>query len=374
MNIAELKNDNKIKKFQGVKMKTKAFVTAFLIAFFVGLISAVGFAEFKPESGEIKGYMIAEWYWITDHHTGSDDGYEGNRGLWFRRIYFTYNNKLSDKVKMRLRLEMNSPQFESNSLVPFVKDAWLDFKLTDTINMKAGILDPPIFTHLENKWGYRSLEKTALDLYKWTSSRDFAVGLYGGNKFRWGGYFGQGSSNKGEADNGKKVYAHLEYADNGLSVTVNGHYEKRKSNIEEFLIHPYITYTGEWGRVGLEYGYRDEKAKSEEGDEKTYKYNLISAFVVFSASKKIDLIARYDRNWGNGYYQNWKGSSVDYVPFADYSEPSFIIGAVSWNVLQNIWLIPNIKYTIYADPKHDGKIDEKPSNDMYVNMTLYFKF
>jgi hypothetical protein len=352
----------------------KTLTTLLLIAFFILLIPTAALSQFKPGSGEIKGYMIAEWYWITDHHTGSDDGFKGNRGLWFRRIYFTYNNKLSDTVKMRLRFEMNSPQFESNTLVAYVKDAWIDFKLADNINLKAGILDPPIFTHLEGTWGYRSLEKTPLDLYKWTSSRDFAVGLYGGNKFRWGGYFGQGSSNKGEADNGKKVYGHVEYADKGLSVTVNGHYEHRKKIIDEFLFHPYVTYSSKWGRVGFEYAYRDERVKPEEDDEKTYKYNLISAFVVFSASEKIDIIFRFDKNWGSGYYQNWKGSGIDYVPFADYSEPSFLIGAVSLNVIKNVWLIPNIKYTTYADPKEDGKIDEKPGDDMYVNLTLWFKF
>lgn len=346
------------------------------IAFVLALVPASGLAQFKPDTGEIKGYMIAEWYWITDHHTGDEenDGIKGKRGLWFRRIYFTYNNKLSDTVKMRFRIEMNSPQHESTTLNPFVKDAWIDFKLSDGMNLKAGILDPPIFTHLEKTWGYRSLEKTPIDLYKWTSSRDFAVGIYGGKKFKWGGYFGQGSSNKGEADNGKKIYAHLEYADKGFSINLNGHYEHRKQIIDEFLIHPYVTYSGDWGRAGIEYAYRDEKVKPEDEDEKRYKYNLFSAFIVFAASEKIEIVFRYDRNWGNGYYQNWKGSSVAYVPFANYSEPSFIIAALSWNATKNVWLIPNLKYATYADPKEDGKIDEKPGNDMYVNLTLFFKF
>lgn len=346
-----------------------------LVVIVIGLLPVLAQAQFKPGTGEIKGYMIAEWYTIAEHNTGEeDDGIKGNRGLWFRRIYFTYNNKLSDAVKMRFRIEMNSSEYEATKLVPYVKDAWIDFKLGAGVNLKAGILDPPIFTSLEKIWGYRSLEKTPLDLYKWTSSRDFAVGLYGGKIFQWGGYFGQGSSNKGEVDNGKKIYLHMAYVDKGFNVALNGHYEKRKEIITETLIHPYVTYSGDWGRVGVEYGHRAEKVKPEEGDEESYKYNLVSAFIVWTASKKIDLIFRYDKNWGNGYYENWKGSKVAYIPFADYAEPSFFIGAVSWNAAKNVWLIPNIKYATYADPKEDGRIDEKPGNDLYLNVTLFFKF
>ena len=347
----------------------------FLIVLAIGLLPVLAQAQFKPGTGEIKGYMIAEWYTIAGHNTGKEDGgIEGKRGLWLRRIYFTYNNQISETVKMRFRIEMNSPPFQSNTLVPFVKDAWIDFKLGAGVHLKAGILDPPIYTILENIWGYRSLEKTPLDLYKWTSTRDFAVGLYGGQKFKWGGYLGQGSSTKGEVDNGKKIYLHFDYGYKGFNIALNGHYENRKEIIDEFLIHPFVSYTADWGRVCLEYAYRDEKIKPEEDDEKTYKYNVVSAFIVWTAIKKIDLILRYDKNWGNGYYENWKGSAAGYVPFADYSEPSFFIGAISWNATNNVWLIPNIKYATYADPKEGGKIEEKPDNDLYVNVTLWFKF
>lgn len=346
-----------------------------LISCIIGLLPVLAQAQFKPGTGEITGYMIAEWYSIVEHNTGKDnDGIEGKRGFWLRRIYFTYNNQISDAVKMRFRIEMNSPPFKSNTLVPFVKDAWIDFNLGAGVHLKTGILDPPIYTTLEKIWGYRSLEKTPLDLYKWTSTRDFAVGLFGGNKLRWGGYFGQGSSTKGETDNGKKVYLHVDYSEKGFNLALNGYYEHRNEIIDEYLIHPFASYTADWGRVCLEYGLRNETIKPEDGEERRYKYNVFSAFIVFGVSKKIELILRYDLNWGNGYIENWEGSGAGYVPFADYAEPRFLIAAVSWNATKNVWLIPNIKYTTYADPKEDGKLDEKPDNDMYINVTLFFKF
>lgn len=339
-----------------------------MVAVAVGLVPFSAKAEFKPESGSIDGYMIAEYFYLANHH---NEDLDRNNGFWFRRIYFTYNNKLSDTVKMRLRLEMNSESFASAALNPAVKDAYLDFKLGGGVSLRAGIQGPPSFGHIEDIWGYRSLEKTPLDLYKWTSSRDFGISLAGGKEFIYQVMFGQGSSNKGEADRGKKIYGMVGYKTGGFHLEINGAYEKLKEVWTDYFIHGHASYSGDWGRVAVEYAFRQEEEDVDTGDKPTYKYNVFSAFVVFSASKKVDIIARYDMNSGDGYRKRWKGSGIDYVPFADKFEPSFLIGAVSFNVTKNVWLIPNIKYTTYKDPD-DGR--EKPGDDLYTNLTLYFKF
>ncbi len=78
--------------------------------------------------GKFSGWMFGDYYYAVTHH---DEAVEGNNGFWLRRIYFTYDNTLSDKIAMRFRLEMNSPgDFKTSStLVPFVKDAYLTAKL-----------------------------------------------------------------------------------------------------------------------------------------------------------------------------------------------------------------------------------------------------
>jgi len=325
-------------------------------------------AEFKPADGKIKGYMIAEYFNLANHN---NEDLEGRHGFWMRRIYFTYENKLGDKVKMRLRLEMNSNgKFESDTLPPVVKDAYIDFKIGGGAALRAGIQSPPSFANIEDIWGYRSLEKTPLDLYKWTSSRDFGISLKGGKSFIYQFMFGQGSSNKGEADKGKKIYGMVGYkTEGGFHLEVNGHFEARKEIYEEVIIHPFVAYSGDWGRVAVEYAFNDLKKKGDDGDTK-YKYNVLSFFVVFSATKKVDIIGRYDMNWGDGYKTNWKGSGISYVPFANNHEFSFIIGALSFNVYKNVWLIPNIKYATYKE----NDAGDKPDSDFYTNLTLWFKF
>ena len=341
-----------------------------VIAFAIALIPQTGLAQFKPEAGEIKGYMIAEYYYNINHHTGSidDGGAEGRHGFWFRRIYFTYNNKLSDTVKMRLRLEMASPGdfVSSSTLDPFVKDAYLSFNLGGGASLVAGMQGPPSFGNEEDIWGYRSIEKTPLDLYKWTSSRDIGLSLKGGESVQYHFMFGQGSSNKAETNNGKKIFGSLAYASGGLFLEAVAQYERAKTGDDDIILKGFGAYTGDWGRIGVMFANRSYKP--EGGDSRPY--NILSVFAVIKAGEKVDLIGRYDMNFGDGYKESFKGSGIGYVPFANNVEFSFAIAAISYQVHKNVWLIPNVKFAMYNDPDEG----EKPDGDFYGNLTLYFKF
>jgi hypothetical protein len=134
-------------------------------------------SEVKSEPIRISGYMVGEYYCVTNHH---DQDIQGKHGFWFRRIYLTLDKKISDKFKTRLRFETASASdFVSKSLlIPFVKDAYLSYSFSGQ-ELKAGIMSPPSFAQLEKIWGYRILEKTPLDLQRWTTSRDFGISLRG---------------------------------------------------------------------------------------------------------------------------------------------------------------------------------------------------
>ena len=83
-------------------------------------------------SGKFSGLMFGDYYWAYyDRH---QDGIsisdptpvEGQHGLWFRRIYFTYDFTTTKKLTTRFRLEANSNgDFTGGDLTPYVKDAYL---------------------------------------------------------------------------------------------------------------------------------------------------------------------------------------------------------------------------------------------------------
>jgi len=339
----------------------------------VGFLSASGLAEFKPTSGEIKGYMINEYYSVLSHH---NEEIEGRHGFWFRRIFFTYDNKLTDNIKMRLRFEMNSPGdfVTSTTLNALVKDAYLNFKLSGQ-DVKVGIISPPTFDNIESLWGYRVLEKTPLDLYNLRSSRDFGIALKGNldnkKKFSYEAMFGNGSANKAEIDKGKIFYGQLGFKPvEGLYLEAYGDYEAQSDNKTYYVYQGFVSYTGNWGRVGIQYSNKHFKQESEGEDDMEYDYQIFSAFAVMKAAQDLELIARYDRAFGDGFENSFQGYKISYIPFADNAVSNLFIGAVSWNAVKNVWLIPNIKYVFYDEPDEG----EKPYEDIYANLTLWFKF
>lgn len=343
----------------------------------------IGFLSNIAHSSEIsfKGYMVGEYYYVINHNSGSVDagGIEGRHGFWFRRIYFTTNMTLTDSIKGRLRLEMNSPggfPFDSKStLTPAVKDAYLSYKTGDH-SLMFGIISTPTFGHnVEDIWGYRSVEKTPLDLYKMASSRDFGVGAKGaldkGKTINYFVLFGNGASNKGETNKGKKLYASLAFKPiEGLTLELYGDYEDAGSDKTYYVYQGFGAYQGDWGRIGVLYARRHYK---EEGTpDIKYDYDVISGFVVIKATKDLDVIARYDRMFGDGFENNFSGDGISYIPFASDPGAAFnlVIAGVSWQAAKGVYLIPNVRYVFYGEPE----VGSKPSEDLYANFTVWFKF
>jgi hypothetical protein len=185
--------------------------------------------------------------------------------------------------------------------------------------------------------------------------------------------FANGSSNKGETNRGKKAYGSFGYRAEGIFVEAMAQYERAKLGDDDIIGQVFGVYSGDWGRVGLQYAYRRYKY---EGAENTLPYNMVSIFAVIKGSPKIDFIARWDSNFGDGYEQDFAGDKIEFIPFAPNHEFNFILGAVSWQAHNNVWLIPNIKYTAYSENEllKDDEEYQKPGSDIYANFTLWFKF
>jgi hypothetical protein len=101
----------------------------------------------------------------------------------FRRVYFTYENKINDHLKFRFRLDADNtanvtgvglingtPAVTStdNKLRPYIKNLyfeWTGFLLKDMI-LRVGMESTLTFSFAEAKWGYRSVAKTVADGFK----------------------------------------------------------------------------------------------------------------------------------------------------------------------------------------------------------------
>ncbi|MCU0237283.1 MAG: hypothetical protein MUC72_09395 [Acidobacteria bacterium] len=314
--------------------------------------------------GKFSGLLFGDYAYVLAHH---DTAIESNNGFWLRRVYFTYDNVLSDKYAMRLRLEVNSPgDFKTSStLVPFVKDAYLTARLGRQ-TLLLGLIGTPLYDTLDDFWGYRPMEKTPIDLFKFGNSREFGVGLKGaldaGNKLTYTVIFGNGAGLKSETNRGKAVYGRINFQPTpSLFFEAYGDYTDMGNDSSVNILQAFAGVKGKWGRSGLNFGWRHAETDGMGSDLK-----FVSLFGVFKAGKKLDLVGRIDRLLD----ANPAGSKIDYIPMADWARANVVLAGLGWTLSDNVKVIPSLKYVFYDAPASG----EKPAADLYAYLTLYFKF
>ncbi len=192
-------------------------------------------ASVAMSQGKFSGYMFGDYYYNVGRDAGvsslsnvaSPAGGQNFSAFQLRRAYFTYDNDISEQFTTRFRLEADQgagntttvagDELAGGKVGVFVKDAYLNWKNVFTgSNLIFGVQPTPAYDVSEAAWGYRSLEKTIMDLRGIVDSRDLGVSLKGkilddGTLNYWV-MFGNGAgTGKPETDMYKRYYAHIQY-------------------------------------------------------------------------------------------------------------------------------------------------------------------
>jgi hypothetical protein len=316
------------------------------------------------ERFDVSGYVFGDAYAVLANH---DPDVEDQTGFWIRRGYLTIDAEIANEWTARLRFEFNSPgDFESDSkLDPFVKDAYLAWK-HDGQELYLGLAPSPTFEFVEGFWGHRPIEKTPIDLYRMGSSRDTGVAYkgaaYEGRVF-YHAMFGNGSGDRAETNEGKKVMAGLGFRPtDALVAQVYADYEDRPGETDRSTLQAFAGWTGSRSRYGFQYAVQDREVE-EASDEDVA---VASAFGVWQLTDRGSLVLRYDRSF-DGY------SDADQIPYLRIAaDTPFDLAILAWEqkLERRISLIPNIEYVTYRD---NGDA-QAPDDDLYGRVTLYFEF
>ncbi len=196
----------------------KIILTGFLYL----LISAPNFSQEVGE-GKISGNMFGDYFYnilrdstIDNLNNTGLSGIQDLQGFDFRRIYFNYDYTISKQFSTRFRLESQTLVSVNNTLfVTYVKDAYLNWKnIFKGSNFIFGIQPTPAFDVSESYWGYRSLERTIMDLRRIVGSRDLGASLKGkltsSGSIRYWLMYGNGSSLAFEGDRFKRLYSQID--------------------------------------------------------------------------------------------------------------------------------------------------------------------
>lgn len=311
---------------------------------------------------KFSGYMFGDYYYVVNHH---DSTYEGQNGFWFRRIYFTYDNKINEEFSIRLRLEFNSPDFTKNSdkLTPFVKDAYLKWKFKNNA-LILGISPTPTWELIEDFWGYRSVEKNPLDLQKFGKSRDFGIAFTGGKnigeKLKIGYHLvsGNGEGENSENNKFKKVMGAIDFEITPFVFQIYGDWEEGKGNRDIYTYQGFLGLKFKKIKIGTQFA---QQIKEMEPD-KEKSYEIASGFLTLDLHEKITFLLRYDKMFD----PSPKG--ISYIPFAQ-AKSNLLITGIDFKANEFVHFIPNVEYVFY-----DETNGYKPDADLYLRLTFYYKF
>ena len=314
-------------------------LTVLLVVCAVSVIAgrAIG-AEAK-----FKGVMFGDYYYVA---SGS---LEERNGFQFRRIYLTTDLKWNDRYSGRFRLEASDAGFGSNEkMTPVVKDAWLRYRRSGR-TLVMGLSPTPTWDFSEGVWGYRSIEKTLMDVNGLGSSRDTGVRLTTplGEKVALDLMIGNGNSNKAEGDNGKKAYGRVHIkATSEAGLILYADWENRPGDRDRTTIEGFAYRSNKKAAIGIEGVYQRRKGRTD--------VDLIA----------LSVLGRMKSN------SNWAAyGRVDFFdPNSDRDDDRIFlfIGGVDFEPTPGVHVMPNLLFRTFEDSSTDA--------DVIPRVTLHYIF
>ena len=323
------------------------------------------FSQDKADPGKLSGVMFGDFYSVRGHN---DASIKGKDGFWIRRIYLTYDKKIDAKLSAQLRLEAKDPgDFStSQSMEPFIKDAWIRYTEAGH-KFTVGVIPTPTWGPAESKLGYRAIEKTSLDLFRMGSSRDKGFSVEGPldkeGKSDYMFMIGDGSGTKSSTGDTRTLYARVGYKFSpAVSVDLYGDSWKKTGDVDWRTVKGELFYQGKQAKLGLAYISQLRK----KAGAANLTLNVVSLYGEMKASEKLSPFIRLD-------------VVSDAIPDADKIEfwkmskngkPTLFMIGVRYKVNESVEIVPSLATVSYR--KGPGGIT--PSQDSLFRITFSVKF
>lgn len=320
-----------------------------------------------PPAFKISGLVYGDYYYVAASHRPE---LEDQSGFWIRRVYLTYDHTLSKEFSLRARLEANSKgDFKSTGVnTPYFKDLWLKWAFGGH-SLTFGLAPTANIDFVDAFQGYRSVEKSPFDLYRWDSSRDLGLLLQGDlgaqRRTRYSVHFGNGSGTGSEVDQSKAVRGQLSHRfAGGLVLEAYADWQDRPDARDAWTAEAFAGWQAKTWRASLQYGHQERREAGPGGSD--LALDFLSAFAAVQVSPKVSLIGRVDRNFD----PIPGGETTDYVPFAEPAKSVFGYAGVDVTLHKYVHLVPNVELTVY-DEAAGGTT---PGTDVMPRVTLFFSW
>ena len=400
-------------------------------------------SDFKP-SGNVWGMVFGDYYWKqhsdsagrggknvqyspTVSNAPGINGVAGSTGanaFQIRRAYLGYDYNITAKISASLVLANEQNLDASGNNTTYLKFMYV--KYTDIFpnsNLLIGQMSTPSFSMpfgTDGLWGYRSIERTIMDVHAIDASCDFGAALQGS---LWQGktandtikpillgyaiMVGNGNSAKPETDIFKKfrgtIYASLLqqkltfgfYADYNRTALATSSIPRQESK----TLKAYIYYKTRVFRIGAE-AFQQENANSDEyvglNSEKVQS-NIwangiqqgVSVFLSGKILPKLNFYARVDlydpdTKFNSAYQNNYLATyySTPGTPLTDKTIKAntssytqiFSVAGLDYTITKRVHIMPNIWYNHYESKLTNVSHKEKSDYDLVPRITFYVIF
>ena len=387
-----------------VLRKVTDFVLGLLMLPMVSVMSLMGQtpATPPPQTFSATVYLDYRYYLsqngpVTLKPANPATAYLDNQFI-FRRAYFTYENKISDNLKFRFRLDADNtanvtgvsltgtpPSGTSTTrddkLRPFMKHLYLEYSnfLIPKMALNVGMIETLTFKPAEDRWGLRSVAKTLVDGYRDITKKDIAstsadIGVtlkYSIAKyFRMAaGYYNGAAFSKAENDQYKEIELQAQITPiAGFSIV--GYYDyERKLPVTAFPLETEPTLATykvdaffemiKGLVIGAEWFVHRSDLNQTSGEK--YDVGGWSVFGRYAVKPdKLQLFARYD---------SYNPSSLD-----TGLDTTLLIAGFDWAPYSSTWrLQPNVWFQSYTDGLRYNASATKNS-DIVFNLTFFLSF
>lgn len=344
---------------------------------------------------KVGGLAFADYYAAIQNHK---EDVEGRNAFEFRRLYFTVDNELTKDIKTRFRIEAKQGDFGSGSkLTPFIKNAYIEWNnLIPRHQLILGISGSNAIKNSETYWGYRSIEKTIMDLNKISPSADMGIALTGDLSdvfHHWVTIMNGPGYGSSEVDNFKRVgYAFWMTPVKGLIMEAYADYEKQDpdgagySDASDYAqASAYYTLKGFVGydapaytigvegflRTNRESGFKNPVTAADGAmtgytlaDVQRMGFSAFGSVIIPRTGLK--LFGRYDYFDPNTSDDVFTAFSNGVSTGGVDDETRLIIAGLDVIPSANIHIMPNIIWKQYASGGKDA--------DLTARVTLYYKF
>ncbi len=310
-----------------------------------------------------------------------------------RRVYFGYNYNISERFTTQLLLayENKDDNLGNGNRGFYLKLANIRWKnILPNTDIVAGQMYTPSFPLLSERiWAYRSIEKTAIDLRKFSVSNDVGIamqtrfdslGTYGMNVM-----IGNGTAAKIESNGFKKVYADF-YANflkrrlifdlygDWEKVLILPGYHKIKTTLKAFLAYQTDKFT-----IGIEVSPQIQtKYTLDSLMSNPTKIDTVNAIPVTASlyirgtilKDKLGFFVRHD------FYDPDRNYKKDVYYFSGYNntEEMFGVAGIDFTPEKNIHIMPNIYFNQCTNKSSTAKEKAKTDFDLVPRITVSYLF